>query len=469
MHFYQQPHGSIVTKIIHLLKICNSATQLHQIQAQIILHSLHPNTTITFNFINACKSLGLLDSALNLFNQLHKPHVFICNNLIRALSHAQMHKRSIQIFTQMHNTSIPPNNYTFPFILKSLSDLRHLKGGQAVQTHAIKLGHYDDLYVRNALLDLYSSCGDMKNCEYLFDEMPQRDVVSWTVLISGHRNMGDLDEALIAFERMQFAGVSPNPVTMVNALAACAGSGALDMGVWIHEYMKRNGWELDVILGTSLIDMYGKCGRIDVGLGVFEDMVEKNVFTWNSLIRGLALAKNGKEAATWFFRMEEEGIKPDQVTLIGVLCACSHSGLVQMGQRIFYSIIDGKYGFSPSIKHYGCMIDLLGRSGFFYEAQELIERMPFEPNSVTWGALLTGCRAHGDLKLSEFAARRLLELEPENGAYYVLLSNLYAEMGRWSDVEEVRRLMKEKGVKKDVGSSSVGLEPKEQAYELLAA
>lgn len=308
----------------------------------------------------------------------------------------------------------------------------------------------------------------MKTCEYLFDEMPQRDVVSWTVLISGHRNMGDLDEALIAFERMQFAGVSPNPVTMVNALAACAGSGALDMGVWIHEYMKRNGWELDVILGTSLIDMYGKCGRIDVGLCVFQDMVEKNVFTWNSLIRGLALAKNGKEAASWFFRMEEEGIKPDQVTLIGVLCACSHSGLVQMGQRIFYSIIDGKYGFSPSIKHYGCMIDLLGRSGFFNEAQELIERMPFEPNSVMWGALLTGCRAHGDLKLSEFVARRLLELEPENGAYYVLLSNLYAEMGRWSDVEEVRRLMKEKGVKKDVGSSSVELEPKEQAYELLA-
>lgn len=281
--------------------------------------------------------------------------------------------------------------------------------------------------------------------------------------------MGDLDEALIAFERMHFAGVSPNPVTMVNALAACAGFGALNMGVWIHEYMKRNGWELDVILGTSLIDMYGKCGRIEVGLSVFESMVEKNVFTWNSIIIGLALAKNGEEAVSWFFRMEEEGIKPDQVTLLGVLCACNHSGLVQTGRQIFYSMIDGKYGFSPGIKHYGCMIDLLGRSGFLYEAQEFIERMPFEPNSVMWGALLTGSRVHGDLELSEFAARRLLELEPENGAYYVLLSNLYAEMGKWSDVEELRKIMKERGVKKDVGSSSLELgEPKEQAYELLA-
>lgn len=281
--------------------------------------------------------------------------------------------------------------------------------------------------------------------------------------------MGDLDEALIAFERMHFAGVSPNPVTMVNALAACAGFGALNMGVWIHEYMKRNGWELDVILGTSLIDMYGKCGRIEVGLSVFESMVEKNVFTWNSIIIGLALAKNGEEAVSWFFRMEEEGIKPDQVTLLGVLCACNHSGLVQTGRQIFYSMIDGKYGFSPGIKHYGCMIDLLGRSGFLYEAQEFMERMPFEPNSVMWGALLTGSRVHGDLELSEFAARRLLELEPENGAYYVLLSNLYAEMGKWSDVEELRKIMKERGVKKDVGSSSLELgEPKEQAYELLA-
>lgn len=281
--------------------------------------------------------------------------------------------------------------------------------------------------------------------------------------------MGDLDEALIAFERMHFAGVSPNPVTMVNALAACAGFGALNMGVWIHEYMKRNGWELDVILGTSLIDMYGKCGRIEVGLSVFESMVEKNVFTWNSIIIGLALAKNGEEAVSWFFRMEEEGIKPDQVTLLGVLCACNHSGLVQTGRQIFYSMIDGKYGFSPGIKHYGCMIDLLGRSGFLYEAQEFIEWMPFEPNSVMWGALLTGSRVHGDLELSEFAARRLLELEPENGAYYVLLSNLYAEMGKWSDVEELRKIMKERGVKKDVGSSSLELgEPKEQAYELLA-
>ncbi|XP_058072106.1 pentatricopeptide repeat-containing protein At5g66520-like [Magnolia sinica] len=463
------PHPNTITaKILHLLTTSISPTQLLQIQAQIILHNLHPNPTITFHFINACKSLGLLQSTLHLFSHFQISNPFIYNNLIRTFSHSPSPQFSLLIYTQMRHKSIPPNHYTFPFVLKSLSDLRELRQGQTVHTHIVKMGHLDDLYVRNALLDLYSSCGEMEMCEFLFDEMTQRDAVSWTILISGHRKNGKLDEALIAFERMQYAGISPNRVTMVNALAACAGHGALEMGVWIHDYIKRNGWELDVILGTSLIDMYGKCGRIEIGLSVFDSMAEKNVYTWNSIIGGLALAKNGEEALSWFFRMEEEGIKPDKVSLTGVLCACSHSGLVKMGQRIFYSMVDGKYGFPPEIKHYGCMVDLLARAGLIDEAKEFMLMMPFEPNTVIWGALLSGCRAHGDMELSEMAARKLIELEPDNSAYYVVLSNFYAEMGRWSGVEEVRRLMKERGFKKDVGSSSVELEEsKENVYDLL--
>lgn len=195
----------------------------------------------------------------------------------------------------------------------------------------------------------------------MFEEMPQPDVVSWTVLIEGNRNAGRIDDALLAFEQMQFSGVLPNHVTMVNALAACASCGALETGVWIHDFIRRNGWEVDVILGTALIDMYGKCGRIDVGLSVFEGMIEKYVFTWNSLIKGLALAKSGEEAVQWSFKMEGEGIRADEVSLLGALCVCSHSGLVETGREIFRSVSDGKYGFSPGVEHYWCMVDLLGR------------------------------------------------------------------------------------------------------------
>ncbi|KAK9136924.1 hypothetical protein Sjap_007518 [Stephania japonica] len=282
-------------------------------------------------------------------------------------------------------------------------------------------------------------------CHKVFDEMPQPDVVSWTILIEGNRNAGRVDDALLAFEQMMFSGVLPNRVSMVNALSACAGSGALETGVWIHEYVTKNGWELDVILGTSLIDMYGKCGRMDLGLNVFKGMSEKNVFTWNSVIKGLALAKSGEEAVNWFFRMQEEGVKVDEVTLLGVLCACSHSGLVEIGLNIFYSMTGGKYGFLPGLKHYGCVVDLLGRAGRLEEAFAFIEIMPFEPTTAMWGALVAGCRAQGDLELSTVAATKLVEMEPNNGAYMVLLSNLYAEMGRWGKVEELRKLMKSLG------------------------
>ncbi|KAK2983778.1 hypothetical protein RJ640_017181 [Escallonia rubra] len=452
-------------RIYHLLNKCTTPSHINQIQAQLILHNLHSNTRIAHQFITACRSLNLLDSAFFLYTGLQKPHIFICNTLIQAFSHTQYHHHSISLYTHMHKNSVIPNNYSFPFVLKSISDLKNLKLGQCVHTQIVKMGHLDDIYVQNSLLNGYASCGKMDLCCRVFDEMSQRDVVSWTVMITGYREDGKLDDALMAFEQMQCAGVAPNRVTMVNALAVCASFNAIDMGVWIHDFIRRSGWELDVILGTSLIDMYGKCGRIEEVLGVFESMKEKNVFTWNAVIKGLALIKNGEEAIRWFFRMDQEGVQPDEVTLIAVLCACVHSGLVPMGRKIFSSLTDGEYGFSPGVKHYATMVDLLARSGYLEDALKVIKDMPFEPNRNVWGALLSGCTAQGDLELSVFAATKLVELVPDNSAYYIVLSNLYADMGRWSDVEKVRQLMKVRGLKKDLGSSLVDLEPHEHVIK----
>lgn len=369
----------------------------------------------------------------------------------------------------MHKNSIPVNNYTFPFILKSLAELRLLKEGEIVHGRIIIWGHLGDIYVGNSLLNLYASCGVMRSCLQMFDEMLLKDVVSWTVMIKAYNEAGKHDDALIMFERMRGERVVPNRVTMVNALAACAGFGGLEMGVWIHEFIERSGWELDVILGTSLIDMYGKCGRIESGLLVFDKMGEKNLFTWNAVIKGLALAKNGKEAVSWFLRMEQEGFNPDEVTLIAVLCACVHSGLVHIGRQVFSLSITGKYGFSPSVKHYACMVDLLARAGFLEEALRMSRGMPFEPTRSIWGALLAGGRANGSLEISELAAHKLVELEPGNSAYYIVLANLYAEMGRWNDMEKVRELMKERGFKKDLGRSTIEAEHQDDKLHNLLA
>ncbi|OIW17416.1 hypothetical protein TanjilG_22528 [Lupinus angustifolius] len=298
--------------------------------------------------------------------------------------------------------------------------------------------------------------------------MPKRDVVSWTVLIMGFKNVGRCDDALLVFEQMQYAGVVPNQVTMVNALAACAKFGAIEMGTWIHDMIRRNEWELDVTLGTALIDMYSKCGRVEEGLSVFKSMKERNVFTWNAVIKGLALAKSGIAAIYWFNRMEQDGIKADEVTLISVLSACSHSGLVDMGRKIFGFLSNRKYGFHPNVKHYACMVDLFARSGCLQEAIELMRCMPFEPTKAMWGSLLVGSKSQCDLEFSEFAAKKLVELEPDNTAYYVHLSNLYAEMGRWSDVEKVRAMMKERQLTKDLGFSSVEVEQGSNVRELSA-
>ncbi|XP_022149927.1 pentatricopeptide repeat-containing protein At5g56310-like isoform X2 [Momordica charantia] len=445
-------------RILSLLAASLSPIHIPQIQSQLILQNLHSSTAIAHHFINACHFLRLLDSALLFFTHFPNPHVFVFNSLIRAFSHSKIPHTPLSIYAHMNRNSILPNNYTFPFLLKSLSDFNDLVGGQSVHTHVVKWGFVSDVYVQNSLMDVYASCGRMGLCRKVFDEMPQRDVVSWTVLIMGYRGGLMFDDALVAFEHMQYAGVEPNCVTMVNALAACAGYGAIEMGVWIHEFVKRRGWEVDVILGTSLIDMYGKCGRIKEGLVVFQAMKEKNVFTWNALIKGLALAKSGEEAIAWFKRMDEEGVEADEVTLVAVLCACSHSGLVNKGREIFRALVDGSYGFSPGIKHFSCMVDLLARSGCIEEAFVLIKDMPFDATKAMWGSLLAGGRANGSLEVSEFAARKLVEMEPENGAYYVVLSNILAEMGRWGEVEEVRDIMRERGLKKDSGSSSVELQ-----------
>ncbi|XP_034905069.2 putative pentatricopeptide repeat-containing protein At3g28640 [Populus alba] len=415
-----QELSPMINKIINLLNKCASPTHIHQIQSQIILHHLHSNTTLAYHFITASQNVSLLHSCLPLFfTHLHRPHVFICNTLIRAFSRIHDPHIPYSIYIQMHYNSILPNNYTFPFLFKSLSDCRDYLKCQCVHAHVIRLGHLNDIYVQNSLLDVYASCGYMGLCREVFDEMSDRDVVSWTVLIMGYRNAKNYADALIAFEKMHYAGVVPNRVTMVNALGACGSFRAIEMGVWIHDFISRNGWDLDVILGTSLVEMYLKCGRIDEGLNAFRSMKEKNVFTWNVVIQGLGFAKSGQEAVWWFNRMEEEGFEADEVTLANVLNACIHSGLVDVGRQIFSSLINGSYGFSPSVKHYACMIDLLTRAGCLDEAFKLIKEMPFEPSKSIWGSFLTGCRACGNLELSELAAKKLAELESDNGTYFV--------------------------------------------------
>ncbi|KAG5055859.1 hypothetical protein JHK85_008369 [Glycine max] len=318
----------------------------------------YPNTRIAEHFIGACQSHGLLNTALVLFTT---PTAF-------SHSQNQTPHNPLFIYTRMRFNSVLPNNFTFPPLFKSLSDTRHVTQAQCVHTHVLKLGHHQDLCVRNSILDVYASSGHVALHRQLFDEMPHRDHSD-----HGIQQRWKLRDALVVFEQMQYAGFVPNRVTMINALHACAHYGNVEMWAWIRGVIKREGWELDMVLGMALIDMYAKCGRVEEGLN------EKNVFTWNAVIKGLALAKSGQEAIWWFNRTEKDGVKADEVTLLAVLTACSHSGLVDKGREIFGLLVDGRYGVCPNVIHYACMVDMLARSGLLKETVEFMGCISDQP------------------------------------------------------------------------------------------
>lgn len=312
-----------------------------------------------------------------------------------------------------------------------------------------------DVVSWNTMIDGYCKTKQLNTAHNLFLQMGSaRNSITWNTIISGYVQSKKFKEAILIFQQMQAENVKPTEVTMVSLLSACAHLGAIDMGKWIHAYIRRKNLRIDVVLGNAIIDMYCKCGSVEEALMVFDGLSVKNIFCWNSIIVGLGMNGYGNEAIGIFISMEKEKIKPDGVTFVGLLCGCSHSGLISTGRK-YFSQMHSVYMVEPGIEHYGCMVDLLGRAGFLKEALELVKTMPIKPNAVVWGSLLQACQIHKDSKLSELVTQQLLQLDPFDSGNYVFLSNIYASLNRWDDVEICRKLMIERGVSKTPGCSSI--------------
>ncbi|XP_043708019.1 pentatricopeptide repeat-containing protein At1g08070, chloroplastic-like [Telopea speciosissima] len=306
----------------------------------------------------------------------------------------------------------------------------------------------------NTLIAGYAKCSLLHCSRNLFDEMPTRNIVSWSTMITAYAQGAQPNEALALFEKMKNAKVTPNWAALVSALSACAQLGALDQGKRIHLFVDQSKMKVDSIIGTALIDMYAKCGSIENAMRIFDMLASKDVFSWTAMIGGLAVNGNGKKALELFGQMERAGVRPNEVTFVGVLCACCHGGWVELGRKYFNSMRT-IYGIEPQIEHYGCMVDTLGRAGLLEEAVSFIETIPMKANPVLWGALLGACWIHGNAKIGEYVGDHLVNLEPNDGGVYVLLSNIYATVGRWDDVRKMRMLMKSKGLRKSPGCSSL--------------
>ncbi|CAI8613401.1 unnamed protein product [Vicia faba] len=347
--------------------------------------------------------------------------------------------------------------------LSSCGYKRDLYGGIQYHCLAITTGFIANVYVGSSLISLYGRCGLLRDAYCVFDEMSERNVVSWTAIIAGFAQEWRVDMCLELFRQMRSLELEPNYFTYTSLLSACMSSGALGHGKGIHCQIIRVGFLCYLHVDNALVAMYSKCGAIDDALYIFENMVNKDVVTWNSMIVGYAHHGLAPEAICLFDEMTKQGVNPDAVTFLGILSSCRHGGLVREGQFYFSSMVD--HGLQPELDHYSCIVDLLGRAGLLLEALDFIKNMPVCPNAVIWGSLLSSSRLHGSVWIGIRAAESRLSLEPGCAATLLQLANLYASVGWWTHVARVRKLMKDKGLKPNPGCSWIEVKNKVHRFE----
>eukprot|EP01018_Ginkgo_biloba_P015573 Gb_28676 [translate_table: standard] len=485
-----------------------------QVHAHAIKSGFVSNVFVGCALVDMYAKYGNIENVRHVFEKMPERNLVSWNAVISGYAQNGCGQEALNLFCQMQLAGVKPDPITFTSSLMACVVVGGLNQGKQIHVQLIKSGFVLDVFVGSTLIDMYGKCGDLQNARKVFDEiterdvvswnsmiaryaqngctveamslfhqmpnpdavswnaiiagfsqhghdeealdlfcqMPKKDVVAWNTIISGYAQNGYGEKALKYFCEMQEAGVKQDQFTFASVLSACAILVILEQGKVIHGHIIKRGFQSEMFVGSALVDMYAKCGSIECAQRGFDRMPQRNVITWNAMIAGYALNGYGKEALECFEEMQLTGLKPDHITFVAVLRACSHSGLVADGLR-YFSSMSHDHGITPSVKHCSCVVDLLGRAGRLDEAENFIMEMSFESGAVLWRALLGACRVHGSVELGKRAAERVFELEPHDDATYVLLSNLYAAAGRWDDADAVRKTMKDSGVKKQPGCS----------------
>ncbi|XP_022772384.1 pentatricopeptide repeat-containing protein At1g34160 [Durio zibethinus] len=439
-----------------LIQKCTSFSHIKQLQAYFFTTGNFQSCRTRSKLLDLCAiaPFGSLSFAISIFRQIRTPFTNDFNAIIRGLVQSPEPTAAFAWYRTMQRGSFRVDALTCSFTLKACA--RVLAATEARQLHAniMRLGFMADALLGTTLLNVYAKVGDLGRARKVFDEMPQRDIASWNSLIFGLAQGNQASEALELFKRMEVEGLKPNEVTVLGVLSACSHLGDFKEGEKIHLFIRNEKLDLNVQVCNALIDMYANCGFVDKAYGVFDDMgCRKCLVTWNTMIMAFAMDGNGLKALQLFQQMDGARVQPDSVTYLAVLCACNHAGLVEDGVRLFNTM--GKHGVKPNMKHYGSVVDLLGRAGRLKEAYNIINSMPMVPDVVLWQSLLGACRIYKDVEMAEIASRNLVEMGSNNCGDFVLLSNVYAAHERWNDVGRVRDSMKKRDVKKVPGFSYI--------------
>ncbi|CAI0449081.1 unnamed protein product [Linum tenue] len=402
--------------------------------------------------------------ARDLFDDFPDPDVFLWNAIIRCHSRHNLFRDALGLYSKMQLLWVSPDSFTFTCVLKACSALPSLEMGRRVQCQILRRGFDSDVFVQNGLVTFYAKCGEIELANKVFWRLSERTIVTWTSMISGYVQNGQPLEALRVYGQMRKTNMKPEWITFVSVLKACGQVGSIDLAKWMDEYIASSEFKDAVVVNTALIDMYAKCGSINLSRDVFNRTKDKDVVMWSAMIAAYAVHGEGQEAIDLFKAMRKAGVPPNDVTFVSLLSACKHSGLVEDGWKLFHCM--SEYSIQPRHQHYACVVDLLGRAGYLDRAYEFIRNMPMEPGLSIWGALLTACKIHQHVPLGELAAERLFSLDPYSTGHHVQLSNIYASARMWDRVSKLRVLMKEKGLSKDLGYSSIEINGKLQVFQV---
>ncbi|EHA8587018.1 pentatricopeptide repeat-containing protein [Cocos nucifera] len=478
----RQPSSDFLASVLSFLhSFCPSFSDLRRAHGLLVVSGAAFDKLVARRLVALyCRpSAEAIDYAFLLHSHLRHPDPVASNLILKNLVRRAQPSEVIAFYCrQVHPTGCRPSRCTFPLLVTAVKLRNSIHQGETFHCFAIKLGFLNHLPIPNSLLHMYASCDGLTLARQLFDEMTKRDRISYNSMIDAYVKSGDLDEAerlfwstpdrnvvswstlfngyvrnrmfqkaLCFFHQMQELGVDPDSCSVVSLLSMYAHFKSAYPGKSVHAFGVRRWLHLPTPMSTSLVDFYCKCGLLDAAVALFERISKKDLICWNSLISGLGSCGRGEEALRFFLQMLHEGVQPDDITFIGILVACAHSGLVDQGHRHF-KMMSSVFGIKPSFAHYWCLVDLSVRAQKPNDALKIIQDMPLDNQSAIWGAVIWLAKVHGDVTVGEFLGKRLIELEPDNSRRYLPLANVYAAASRWDKYNELQELMKARGFKK---------------------
>ncbi|KAK0597174.1 hypothetical protein LWI29_022573 [Acer saccharum] len=424
-----------------------------QLHGHIIKSGFQTLPLVSHHLINLYSKCQLPLLSRQIFHETPRKYPTTWGSLISSFARNELPCLAIEYFRRMLCERVLPDDHIFPSAIKSSGILGRIDVGGSIHCIVVKTGYEGDVFVGSSLVDMYAKCGDLKIARKVFDEMPERNVVSWCGMIYGYSEFGEDEEALKLFKQAVCTDLQVNDFTFASVISVCGDSTLLELGKQIHGLCVKTNFELSIFVGSSLISLYSKCGVIEAAYQVFEEMPMKNLGTWNAMLIACAQHAHTNKVLALFKEMGSFGMKPNFITFVCVLYACSHAGLVEKG-KYFFGLMK-EYGIEPRPQHFSSLVDLLGRAGKLQEAVSIIEEMPIAPTESIWGALLTGCRIHGNTELAAYTADKVTDLGSMSAGMHVMIANAYAAAGRWEDAAKARKMLVDLGLKKETSLSWV--------------